>query len=305
LARKRKKSKVSRASRTKRPKSGDEPPAEASAETPSSDASSSSGVDAVIEISDEIDDAQARERLIAAVAGMASDADDEPSDHALSQVDPEDDEAQGSADAGGFTSRGTDAEPSDAPVMGPDVLVALRELRREGIASIGEELILDLGEAATPEDRDRLLAATLAHAEMREAIYRVPAESRRARRWKTSMAGLVLLAAAWVAAFPPAFLVPDRPRPLSEADQLRGIRAALLLKSQQIEAFRAREGRLPDDLSQTGAPVADILYVKPNNRLYQLIGYTSRGEAVVYDSSAPGAAFEAVGVWWAGDGGRP
>lgn len=382
MARKRKKSKGSMKPRTERQKSGDRPSGEldasaerqpdASAEEVPEDNGSTIGVDAVIEIDEELDDPQARERLIAEVAGVgpngraadsgdraadgshakrssgaqassadekapegddeapgtgSPDADDEAQgtgspdaddEAARQEVRREDDEAPGAetpgdeapaagsaqAARGGAGAEkppdgGTDGAPSDLSAIGPHTRVALRELRQEGLSSSGEELVLDLGEASTPEDRDRLLAATLAHAEMREAVYRVPAQSRRVHRWKARVATLVLLVAAWVATFPPAFLVPDAPPPLSKADQLQGVRASLLLQSQQIEAFRAREGRLPEDLSQAGAPVPGVRFVKPNNRLYQLIGYTPRGEAVVYDSSAPDAAFGTIGAWWA------
>ncbi|MDX1495237.1 MAG: hypothetical protein R3253_14315 [Longimicrobiales bacterium] len=185
-------------------------------------------------------------------------------------------------------------EPPEAPLIGPDALVALSEFREEGVATVPEELILDLGDTTSPDERDRLLAAALAHVEMQDAIYRVPLESGTSRRWKGLLAAALFVMALFVAGLPPAFLVPDGPAPLTTAERTRGIRQALLLQAQQIEAFQATADRLPRTLAEVETALPGIRFVRSSNRLYQLIAYAPTGEAVVYDSAAPDPAFAEV-----------
>lgn len=151
-----------------------------------------------------------------------------------------------------------------------------------------------LGEVSTPEDRERLLQATLAHAAMQEAVYRVPLDTGQAHRWKGAIASTIFFIAFVVGLSPPGILVPDAPAQLTVADHLYGIRVTLLLQAQQIEAFRTREHRLPDSLADVAATFPGVRFVKSGNRLYQLIAYTPDGVAVVYDSSTPAPEFEAI-----------
>ncbi len=149
-------------------------------------------------------------------------------------------------------------------------------------------------EVSTPEDRERLLQATLAHAAMQEAVYRVPLDTGQAHRWKGAIASTIFFIAFVVGLSPPGILVPDAPAQLTVADHLYGIRVTLLLQAQQIEAFRTREHRLPDSLADVAATFPGVRFVKSGNRLYQLIAYTPDGVAVVYDSSTPAPEFEAI-----------
>lgn len=235
-----------------------------------------SGVDAVVDLEDDLDDPESRAELIAA-ASESGPASEEPS----------------TAEA----RTGSDAD-EDAPLIGPDALVALDELRQEGVATVPGELVLELGETSSPEERDRLLAAALAHVEMQDAIYRVPIESSTSRRWKGLLAATLFLTALFLGGFPPAFLVPDAASPLTTAERTRGIRAALLMQAEQIEAFRTREERLPRSLSEVETALPDIRFVRSSNRLYQLIAYTPEGRSVVYDSASPDPSFAAVAPPW-------
>lgn len=165
----------------------------------------------------------------------------------------------------------------------------------EGVAELARELAL----LSTPETRSRLLAEAVAHSEAKEARYRVPmAEPGAALRWKAPLALAIFLAAALVAVAPPAWVVPPPPAQLDVADRLYGIRLSLLFQAQQVEAFRAREQRLPDSLDEVAVRLAGIRFVRSSSRVYQLVGYTPGGEAVVYDATNPGPAFERLAAAW-------
>ena len=272
-----------------------------------------------IDIEDDLDDAEARRRLIEeAVAfaeaeerGVPPDAEATRDDLQHADADPRpapSTEAQPapSTEAGDDpASADEDVDPVDGapteegrPRIGAEALLALSEIHAEGLASIPGELVLDLGEASTPEERDRLLAAALAHAEMQEAIYRVPTEELRSRRIKTGIAAALTLAAALTAWNPPGLLVPAPPPALSETDRADGVLVALTLQAQQIEAFRAANGRLPRSLAEVESPIPDVRFVRSSNRLYQLLGYDAAGEPVVFDSEAPAPAFERLWRSW-------
>lgn len=284
------------------PSEEDEPPVDAVI-----DVEDDPPVDAVIDLEEDLDDPEARAELIAAAAALAAEG---PSTAADGEATGEEVTVEGGASGdiewsgdpdsdaeyGPTPSDGPDA---DAPLIGPDSLVALSEFRREGVATLPEELILDLGDATSPEERDRLLAAALAHVEMQDAIYRVQTESGASRRWKGLIASAVFLMAVFLAGLPPAFLVPDAPPPLTASETARGLRMTLLMQAEQIEAFRARSDRLPTSLSEVDTALPGVRFVRSSNRLYQLIVYTPDGDAVVYDSASPDPAFAAASAAWA------
>jgi hypothetical protein len=260
-------------------------------------------------LDDELDDEGARERLIAEALAFVDGDEvepegevgvaeaDESAEAGVSAEADESAEANTSVEAGGKADVAPDRS-TEIPKLTPAVLAALTAIHREGRVSLRGELVLDLGDATTEEERDRVLAAALAHAEMQEAIYRVPTDLGRVRRWKAVAAAAIMLLALATAVSPPGLVVPDPPASLADADRLYGIRVALLLQAQQIEAFRAREGRLPDSITEVARALPGIRFVKSSGRLYQLVAYAPDGEAIVYDSAAPAAEFEDVSNRW-------
>lgn len=285
-------------------------------------------VDALIEIEEDLDDPDARGELIAAVAGLAARTDDEAVEGAAATGETGDEIAGAEAAAGGSeddagpdadgrdrdTGVQGDADPEaaegaeadrtaekperEAPLIGPDALLALSQFRAEGVATVPGERVLDLGDATSAEERDRLLAAALAHVEMQDAIYRVPLESGTTRRWKAVIASVLFVMALFLVGLPPSFLVPEPPAQMTAGERLRGVRVALLLQAQQIEAHRVRHDRLPRSLAEVPVALPGIRYVRSNERLFQLIGYTPDGEAVVYDSASPDPTFDALAESW-------
>lgn len=168
-----------------------------------------------------------------------------------------------------------------------------------------EDTDLPVSSISRPEDRERILAEALAHAEVQEAQYKIlPAEEPVRGRRKVAVASLLLALAAWVALSRPAWVTgPAVPEP-SEGDLERGLRAAIYLQVQQVEAFRLREGRLPSDLSEVSVRLPGLTLVRSNNRVYQIRGIRPDGVPVVYDSARPSPAFEAAAEGWAASGGR-
>ena len=192
-----------------------------------------------------------------------------------------------------------------APAAPPrDGRLRPRALPEAGLVdtSPGQELegAIDLGPDSTPELRDRLLAQALAHAEMQEASYRVLfAAPRRVARWKGILASVLLLVAMVILAAPPGWVLPQPPAQIDPPGRARSIRAALLLQAQQVDAYRVRFQRLPDSLDELPGQLPGVRFVKSGSRAYQLIAYESDGNAIVYDSSNPGAAFERLVPSWA------
>jgi hypothetical protein len=160
---------------------------------------------------------------------------------------------------------------------------------------------VDLEEAthivSTPEDRDRLLAETLAHAEVQDAQYKQPLpETVQIGLWKTPLGLVVFMLAAYIAVSPPSWLAGDPAPQLIDAELERGAAAALFIQAEQIRVFRTRTGRLPQTLDELPVRLPDIRYVRSNNRVFQLVAAGPNGEALVYDAARPDPRFEEFGT---------
>lgn len=149
------------------------------------------------------------------------------------------------------------------------------------------------------EDRQRLLAEALAHVEAQEAQYRLPMEpEERQPVWKPVAVLLLFIIAGAVALYPPAILQGPQPAAITRGQRERGIRAALYLEAQQVEAYRVEKGRLPASLSQLSVHLSDMKYVRSNSRTFQLVAQRPGGGTVVYDSAVPAPGFAALAAPW-------
>jgi len=193
-----------------------------------------------------------------------------------------------------------DAELEEAPAERPVTETEAAATEAEPAPADSARQEIDLGPVSSPEVRDRLLAAALAHAEHKDARYRVPfAGPTSTARGKLLAASVVLLAAGVAAVAPPGWARPDPPAQLGAADRAHSLRVALVLQAQQVEAFRVRAQRLPAALDEVGAVLPGVRYVRSGNRAYQLIVYEADGNAIVYDSASPIDAPGALGAGWA------
>lgn len=237
-----------------------------------------------LDVADSVDPADAidREQLIAeTMALVASEDDGAHSDDTPTPIE-----------------RHSSEPTTAAPVIGETALAALRAMKSEGV-TLPDELVLDLGEATTPQERDRLVRSAGAQADMQDAVYRVSAYLDRTRGRRKGLIGLVLCAVAiGIAIRPPGWVVPPEGAQLTEADHLYGVRVTLLLQAQQIEAFREREERLPTSLAEVTVTFPRVSFARLDNQLYQLVAYTPDGDAVLYDSTAPGSEFLRIRATW-------
>lgn len=153
---------------------------------------------------------------------------------------------------------------------------------------------IDLGAVSTPEARARLLAEALAHAEHKEARYRVPlVDALRVAHLKSAAAAVLIVAAGMVALAPPAWVQPEPPAVLSEGARARGLRLALLLQAHQVEAYRVRTQQLPGSLDVLPVTLDGVRYTR-SGRSYQLVAFTPDGDAIVYDASDPSPPFRVL-----------
>lgn len=149
------------------------------------------------------------------------------------------------------------------------------------------------------EDRQRLLAETLVQVEAQEAQYRLPMEpEERQPVWKPVAAFLLFVVAGALALFPPALLRGPQTATVSAGELDRGIKAALYLQAQQVEAYRVEQGHLPTSLSQLSVRLPDMEYVRSNSRTFQLVARRPDGRRIVYDSAVPAPGFAALAAPW-------
>jgi hypothetical protein len=173
-------------------------------------------------------------------------------------------------------------------------------LPREVVAD-QREAPVDRGPLSTPEFRERLLAQALAHTEMQDARYRVPFSDARARgRWKGAIASAILVFAAVLVAVPPGWVRPEPPARIEARDRVGGVRSALLLQAQQVDAFRVRSQRLPNSLDELPDHFPGLRYLRSGNGTYQLVGYGPDGQAIIYDSTNPSPEFDGFAPNWLG-----
>lgn len=142
-------------------------------------------------------------------------------------------------------------------------------------------------DTSSQEERDRLVAEALAHAEARDQLYRPPTEILPSGRWRSALGLVLLVLSGILAAAPPSWLR-GAPRPaVSDQQRTLGVHVALQLQAEQIEAFRNRTQRLPAGLEQLPAALPGIRFVRSDNRLYQLVAYGPDRRPVVWESTRP------------------
>jgi len=161
----------------------------------------------------------------------------------------------------------------------------------------------DEGGVSSEEDRARLVADATVQSETQEAHYRLPLpQSKPPGRWKSPLAVFTFMLAGVIAVVPPSWLRPDAPATVTAGERVRGVRAALFLQAQQVEAYKAQNQRLPRSLGELPTRVPGVRFVRSNNQVYQLVAFTPDGRQMVYDSTRP-SEFEAVPAGWFTDEG--
>ena len=149
------------------------------------------------------------------------------------------------------------------------------------------------------EEREKLLAEAMAHAEAQEAQYKViPADDPLTGLWKTPLALVVFLIAGVVGVFPPEWVAGPPIPSVQSSDLERGLRAAIYLQATQVNVFRLRNARLPHDLAELPVRMPGLRLVNSNNRVFQILARTPDGELLVYDSAHPSPSFASTSSGW-------
>ncbi len=149
-----------------------------------------------------------------------------------------------------------------------------------------------------------MLAEALAHASTQDAAFRqLTVEGPRNAWRKAALALVILLLALYLGASPPSWLVPGPPATLTRSDVERGTDAALYLEAQQIEAFHLERGRFPYGLDELPNRIPGVVFVRSNNRVYQLVARRADGSSLIYDSAHPDPGFAAAAAGWSAKAG--
>lgn len=142
-------------------------------------------------------------------------------------------------------------------------------------------------DTSTPEERDRLIAEALTHAEARDALYRPPTEIAPSGRWRAPLALILLVLSGILAVAPPSWLE-GSPRPtVPVQERARGARVALHLQAAQIEAYRVRTQGLPAALDALESALPGTRFVRSGDRVYQLVAFGPDRRPIVWESTAP------------------
>jgi len=146
-------------------------------------------------------------------------------------------------------------------------------------------------------ERERAIMAVLRERREREAaleFQRLRYEEERRRQGpgvRHAVFLVALLGSIWIFAGGPIWLQPP-PAPPPSAEHLdASLRLALYLQGQQIESFRRREGRLPDDLGEVGSAFSNIRYFRTERGTFHLTGITDE-RTLFYSSSLSQTATE-------------
>ncbi|MDH5591121.1 MAG: hypothetical protein OEZ65_09510 [Gemmatimonadota bacterium] len=157
-----------------------------------------------------------------------------------------------------------------------------------------EEVLHRNGAVSDQRERDRLLAAIMSEAAHLDERLKGPTPDIVRPAWKGLAATFLFLLAGYYMILPPRWVRPPAPAAPSAAVRADGIRRALVMQAAQVEAFRLASQRLPDSLEEVGAIVPDILYVRSNSRVFQLVATLSDGSPMIFDSADPDPEFDAI-----------
>ena len=145
-------------------------------------------------------------------------------------------------------------------------------------------------EARGQETADAV-AAVLKHAAEREEHARARSTPRKQPRWMLPLGIQLAVLAVYLLISPPGWVTVHPIQAPDPAVQEQGLKMAMYIQSQQIEAFRIRNGRLPSSLEEIGGtPPPGVEYELRGTDEYRLIGVNGPA-SLVYDSTESAADF--------------
>lgn len=142
-------------------------------------------------------------------------------------------------------------------------------------------------ETSTGQEAAEVVAAVLKHAAERDLAAKQKAPPKQQPKWMLPLGLNLGVLAVYLLIAPPAWVVVNPIAAPPEEEAIQGTRTAVYFATVKIDAFRAREGRLPATLVEAG--VTGAIDYTPRGESYVLISFVGE-ESVSFDSSAQSAA---------------
>ncbi|GMV06403.1 MAG: hypothetical protein AMXMBFR53_26790 [Gemmatimonadota bacterium] len=139
---------------------------------------------------------------------------------------------------------------------------------------------------ARGQEAAEAVAAVLKHAAEKEQVAQAKPRPKKQPKWMLPLGLNLAVIAVYLLLAPPTWVTVNPIEGPDQATQVQGLRVALYLQAQQIEAYKDQNGRLPSSLAESGRAVPGIEYVRQGAEQYQLVA-TVGDQPIVYDSSGP------------------
>jgi len=146
-------------------------------------------------------------------------------------------------------------------------------------------------EEARGQEAADAVAAVLKHAAEHDERARRKRPPRKQPKWMLPLGIQLAVLAVYLLISPPRWITVHPIAAPDSATQQEGLRMAMYVQSQQIEAYRIQHGRLPSTLAELpGTPQPGIEYQVQSSDAYRLVG-TDGPTALIYDSTESPADF--------------
>lgn len=135
------------------------------------------------------------------------------------------------------------------------------------------------------------VAAVLKHAAEHEERARKKPPPKKQSKWMLPLGIQLAVIAIYLLISPPGWITVHPIKGPDPAMQEQGLRMAIYIQSQQIEAYRIKNGRLPTSLAELGGSVQPgVEYQLQGTGQYQLVG-TNGKAALIYSSTESAQRF--------------
>lgn len=129
------------------------------------------------------------------------------------------------------------------------------------------------------------VAAVLKHAAERDQHAHKKRPPKKQPKWMLPLGIQLAVIAVYLLISPPGWITVHPIKGPDAARQEQDLRTAMWFQSQQIEAYRQKNGRLPTSLAELpGTPKPGIEYQRQGTDNYRLVG-TGASTPVIYDST--------------------
>lgn len=131
--------------------------------------------------------------------------------------------------------------------------------------------------------------AVMEHAHERDEAAKKKDQPKKQPKWMLPLGINLGVFAVYLLIAGPQWVVIDPIEGPPQAERVEGLRLAMFLQAQRIEAYRQENGRLPESLEEIGASTPEgVEYVLQGSSQYQLIGNAGETD-LIYDSTQSAA----------------